>query len=73
MLPPKEYDKIGSDWRELGTGLHDSVARSDDLLVIDFGVKSYRTLCGAIAGEEAKELRGQYRAELKPNLNKVIR
>lgn len=71
MLPPEEYDKIGSPWYELHSGLHDSIARDNDLLVVDFGVTSYRTIFGAITGEEAKGLRSQYRAELEPNLNKV--
>jgi hypothetical protein len=71
MLPFKEYDKIGSNPHELGIGLHDSIPRSDNLLVIDFSVKSYRTLCGLITAEEAKELRGQYLTQLEPNLNKV--
>ena len=71
MLPSEEYDKIGSSPYDLGTGLHDGIAGGDDLLVVDFGVKSYRSFYGAITGEEAKELRSQYRAELEPNLNKV--
>jgi len=71
MLPPEEYDKIGSPWYELHSGLHDSIARDNDLLVVDFGVTSYRTIFGAITGEEAKGLRSQYRAELEPNLDKV--
>ena len=71
LLSSQEYDKIASPLPRLGTGLHDCIARGDDLLVIDFGVKSFRIGWGAIAGEEAEELRKQYRAELKPNLNKV--
>lgn len=71
MLPSEEYKKIGSDWRELGTELHNGIARGDDLLVIDFGAKSYYTFYWTIIGEEAEELRSQYRAELEPNLNKV--
>jgi len=71
LLSSKEYAKIASPLYRLGTGLHDSIARGDDLLVIDFGARSYRVAWGAITGEEAEEVRGQYRAELEPNLNKV--
>lgn len=71
MLPPEEYTKIASPLHRLGTGLHDCIVRGDDLLVIDFGVKSHRVGWGAITGEEAEELRSQYRAELEPNLDKV--
>jgi len=71
MLPSEEYKKIGSDWRELGTELHNGIARGDDLLVIDFGAKSYYTFYWTITGEEAEELRSQYRAQLEPNLNNI--
>ena len=71
MLPSQEYNKIGSTRRQLHSELQESIARGDDLLFIDFGVKCYHTLCGAITGEEAEELRSQYRAELEPSLNKI--
>lgn len=71
LLPSEEYTKIASPLYRLGTGMHDSIAGGGDLLVVDFGVKSYRIGWGAITGEEAEELRSQYRAELEPNLDKV--
>ncbi len=71
LFPSEEYDKIGSDWHELHSHLHDGIARGDDLLVVDFGAKSYYTFYWTITGEEAAELRSQYRAELEPNLDRI--
>lgn len=71
LLPSQEYKKFGPGWSRLASGLHDSVANGDDLLVIDFGARFYHYYHGVTTLEAAGRLATEYRTELTANLDKI--
>jgi hypothetical protein len=59
MFSSKEYDKIGSDWHDLGTALQNNPARDHELLFIDLVVKSDSVGWGPLQESKLRNYEGK--------------
>jgi len=59
MFSSKEYDKIGSDWHDLGTALQNNPARDHELLFIDLAVKSDSVGWGPLQESKLRNYEGK--------------